>query len=165
MHNLTDLFISTLFHHNSIRLHYTGWLFTLGLPLKVLSTEKLILARLGVSRTIYVNVHSPNLGFPYFNFLGEAQWKKSPCNCITHKFILYWQFLGTGCLSTISVPESDVKWGRLALRPHLLCELEDFPLVKLDKVSKVANKIFTRWCPLSSWPLHSMSHVSLKWVR
>ena len=24
---------------------------------------------LGVSRTIYVNVDSPNLGFPYFNFL------------------------------------------------------------------------------------------------
>ena len=31
---------------------------------------------LGVSRKIYVNVDSPNLGFPYFNFLGEAQWKK-----------------------------------------------------------------------------------------
>ena len=27
---------------------------------------------------IYVNVDSPNLGFPYFNFLGEAQWKKHP---------------------------------------------------------------------------------------
>ena len=30
------------------------------------STKKLILAGLGVSRTIYVNVDSPNLGFPYF---------------------------------------------------------------------------------------------------
>ena len=39
-------------------------------PLKVLSTKKLILARLGVSTPIYVNVDSPNLGFPYFNFLG-----------------------------------------------------------------------------------------------
>ena len=29
-------------------------------------------ARLGVSRPIYVNVDSPNLGFPYFNFLGLA---------------------------------------------------------------------------------------------
>ena len=28
---------------------------------------------------IYVNVDSPNLGFPYFNFLGEAQCKKTPC--------------------------------------------------------------------------------------
>ena len=37
-------------------------------PLKVLSIEKLISARLGVSRTIYVHVDSPNLGFPYFNF-------------------------------------------------------------------------------------------------
>ena len=26
----------------------------------------------------YVNVDSPNLGFPYFNFLGEAQSKKHP---------------------------------------------------------------------------------------
>ena len=34
---------------------------------------------LGESRTIYVNVDSPNLGFPYFNFLGEAQCKTTPC--------------------------------------------------------------------------------------
>ena len=53
--------------------------FSLGLLLKCLSTEKLIQARLGVSRTIYVNVDSPNLGFPYFNFLGGGQLKKSPC--------------------------------------------------------------------------------------
>ena len=33
---------------------------------------------LGVSRTIYVNVDSPNQGFPYLNFLGEAQCKKHP---------------------------------------------------------------------------------------
>ena len=37
------------------------------------STEKLIEAGLGVSRTIYVNVDSPDLGFPYFNFLGGYQ--------------------------------------------------------------------------------------------
>ena len=36
-------------------------------------TEKLIQARLGVSRPIYVNVESPNLGFPCFNFLGGYQ--------------------------------------------------------------------------------------------
>ena len=35
---------------------------------KVQSTKKLIYARLGVSRTIYVNVDTPNLGFTYFNF-------------------------------------------------------------------------------------------------
>ena len=45
----------------------------------MLSTKKLIEARLGVSRPIYVNVDSPNLGFPYFNFLGGYQWKKTPC--------------------------------------------------------------------------------------
>ena len=60
-------------------LGYTRCFFTLGLPLKVHSTNKLILARLGVSRTIYVNIDSPNLGFPYFNFLGEAQFKITPC--------------------------------------------------------------------------------------
>ena len=27
---------------------------------------------------IYVNVDSPNLGFPYFNFLGGYQWKNHP---------------------------------------------------------------------------------------
>ena len=53
----------------------TGWLFSLVPPLKGLSTEKLIWARLGVSRTIYVNVDSPNLGFPYFNFLGGTSEK------------------------------------------------------------------------------------------
>ena len=42
----------------------------------------------------------------------------------------------------------------------LLCELANCPLIK--PVSKVANKISTRWSPLSSWPLHSMFHVSLK---
>ena len=30
-------------------------------------------ARLGVSRSIYVNVDSPNLDLPYFNFLGGYQ--------------------------------------------------------------------------------------------
>ena len=45
---------------------YTGCFFPLGLPLKCLSTEKLIYARLGVSRTIYVNVDSPHLVFHTF---------------------------------------------------------------------------------------------------
>ena len=52
--------------------------FTLGLPLKVPSTKKLIWARLGVSRTIYANVDSPNLGFPYFNVFGDPQCKNHP---------------------------------------------------------------------------------------
>ena len=34
---------------------------------------------------IYANVDSPNLGFPYFNFLGGYQLKKTPCiNETTH---------------------------------------------------------------------------------
>ena len=33
---------------------------------------------------MYVNVDSPNLGFPYFNFLGEAQWEKK------HPVVDYW---------------------------------------------------------------------------
>ena len=32
---------------------------------------------LGVSRPIYVNVDSPNLGFPYFNFLRGAPVRKN----------------------------------------------------------------------------------------
>ena len=35
--------------------------------------------RLGVSRTIYVDVDSPNLGSRHFNFLGGHQLKKTPC--------------------------------------------------------------------------------------
>ena len=56
--------------------------FSLVPPIKVPSTKTLILARLGVSRPIYVNVDSPNLGFPYFNFLGGYKWeeKKHPVN-------------------------------------------------------------------------------------
>ena len=46
------------------------------------STEKLILARLVVSRTIFVNVDLSNLGSPYFIFFGEAQCKKHPV-CVT----------------------------------------------------------------------------------
>ena len=60
--------------------------FYTGPHLKVLSTQKLIWARLGVSRTIYVNVDSPYLGFPYFKVFGEAQCKKTPCICM---FIIY----------------------------------------------------------------------------
>ena len=54
-------------------------------PLKVQGTKKLIWARLGVSRPIYVNVDSPNLGFPYFNFLGGYQLK----NTLYHHIVLY----------------------------------------------------------------------------
>ena len=57
---------------------YTGCFFSLVPPLKVPSTKKLIQARLGVSRPIYVNIDTPNLGFPYFNFLGGYQLKKHP---------------------------------------------------------------------------------------
>ena len=41
--------------------------------------EKLIWARLSVSRPIYVNIDSPNLGFPYLKFLGERKSEKTPC--------------------------------------------------------------------------------------
>ena len=48
--------------------------FYTGPPPKSSKYEKVNLGSvLGVSRTIYVNVDSPDLGFPYFNFLGEAQ--------------------------------------------------------------------------------------------
>ena len=40
--------------------------------------KKVNQARLGVSWPIYVAVDSPNLGFPYFNFLGGYQLKKHP---------------------------------------------------------------------------------------
>ena len=53
-----------------------GVFFFTGTPLKVPSTNKLIWARLGVSRPIYVNVDSANLGFLYFNFLGGYQLNK-----------------------------------------------------------------------------------------
>ena len=52
------------FHKTHFFLQLYRVFFSLALPLKVLSTEKLIEARLGVSRTIYVNVDSLNLGFP-----------------------------------------------------------------------------------------------------
>ena len=50
--------------------------FLTGTPVKVLSTEKFIQARLGESKTIYVDEDSPNQGFPYFNFLGGSQSQK-----------------------------------------------------------------------------------------
>ena len=64
---------------------YRVFFFT-GTPPK--STKKLIWARLGVSRPIYVNVDSPNLGFPYFNFLGGYQLKKTPC-------MTWWRFFSS----------------------------------------------------------------------
>ena len=56
----------------------TGCFFPLVPPLKVQRTKKLIYAWLGVSKPFYVNVDSPNLGFPYLNFLGGYQQKKHP---------------------------------------------------------------------------------------
>ena len=50
--------------------------FYTGSPHHSSNYRKVNLDRLGVSRTIYVNVESPYL---YFNFLGEAQCKKTPC--------------------------------------------------------------------------------------
>ena len=47
--------------------------------------------RKGVSRPIYVNVDSPNLGFPYFNFLGGTSLKKHPVSMqrtVWHTFVL-----------------------------------------------------------------------------
>ena len=41
-----------------------------------------ILARLGVSRTIYVNLDSPNLYFQYFNFKGRPSVRKTSPNHI-----------------------------------------------------------------------------------
>ena len=62
---------------HQVRRLYTGCFFHWASP-KISEYKKLIKARLGVSRTIYVNVDSPNLGFTYFNILGEAQCKKTP---------------------------------------------------------------------------------------
>ena len=48
--------------------------------------KNLVQARLGVSRTIYVDVDSPNLGFSYLNFLGGRQSQKTPCiTCVCLK--------------------------------------------------------------------------------
>ena len=56
--------------------NHTGYFLWLLPTLKFLSTKKLILARLGLSRTIYVNADSPNLGFQYLELLGGRQLKK-----------------------------------------------------------------------------------------
>ena len=71
--SISRLFRQILSNSSPLNLNFylcstTGWFFSLVPPLKVLSTEKLIWASLGVSRTIYVNVDSLNLGFPHFNF-------------------------------------------------------------------------------------------------
>ena len=49
-----------------------------------------------VSRMIYVNIDSPNLGFIYLNFLGEAQWKKSPCMFILQEYDITAEGRGPG---------------------------------------------------------------------
>ena len=41
--------------------------------------ENLGQVRLGVSRTSQIHLTSPNLSFPYFNFLGGGPVKKTPC--------------------------------------------------------------------------------------
>ena len=61
------------------QMYYTGcFIFSRIPPPK--STTNLILARLGVSRPICINVDSPSLGFPYF--LGGYQLKKHPISAV-----------------------------------------------------------------------------------
>ena len=51
---------------------YVQGVFSTGTPLKSSKYKKFNLGWLGVSRPIYVNVDTPNLGFPFFNFLGDT---------------------------------------------------------------------------------------------
>ena len=68
-----------IYHHYHHNHHLLQGVFFTGPPPKMCKYRKL----LGVSRMIYVNVDSPNLGFPYFNFLGEAQCRKHPVSSST----------------------------------------------------------------------------------
>ena len=81
----------------------TGCFYHWASPLKYRSTEKLIWARLGVSRTIYVNVDSPKLGFPYFNFSGEAQCKKHPVFSRVITFYSAFQYQGEDTCTCICI--------------------------------------------------------------
>ena len=79
-------------------------------PLKVLSTRKLIQARLGVSRTIYVDVDTPNLGFTYFNF-----------------------FFGGGALCTI-ILSAIVEYGKASLKPiYFCCRCRQTKMIKCNQ--------------------------------
>ena len=71
--------------------------------LNVLGTEKFICARLGVSRTIYVNVDTPSLAFPYFNVLGGAPVTKKH-NVLYHQFHPHlWLFCARLSVKILSV--------------------------------------------------------------
>ena len=71
---------------------HTGcFFFFTGTHQKVLSAKKLI----------YVNVDSPNLGFPYFNFLEGVPVKKNTLYHITLKAVI--RSVGTGVVVTIGV--------------------------------------------------------------
>ena len=66
---------ATLFIHKKVTSVFElDRFFLTGTPPKSSKYKKVILARLGVSWPIYVNVDSPNLGFPYFNFLEGYQY-------------------------------------------------------------------------------------------
>ena len=107
-----------------------------GNPLRVPSIKKLILARLGVSRPIYVNVDSPNLGFPHFNFLGGYQWEKTPCNfvyvCVLLFSLLAWKIQPN--LHYI-VRKMNMSWNLLPLPPLVLASL-----AKWNSAGKFCNE-------------------------
>ena len=66
----------------------TGWLRCQGyLEMWICSIISYRVFFTGVSWTIYVNVDSPNLGFPYFNFLGGYKWKNHPVSIISVVFV------------------------------------------------------------------------------
>ena len=76
-------------------------------PLKVPSTKKLIKARLGVSRTIYVNVDTPNQGFTFFNFLGGTSEK----NTLYHKIYIWKENILSNYVF-FTCRQNQTQWGR-----------------------------------------------------
>ena len=67
---------------------------------------------LGVSRPIYVNVDSPNLGFPYFNFLGGVPVKNHPvCSKVDKEVWKSWE-------DDISVDQGTFRLSSVTHPPH-----------------------------------------------
>ena len=111
---------------------------------------------LGVSRPIYVAVDSPNLGFPYFNFLGGYQLKKHPVyelfpSCDTTKY------LTTSYEASLTLPPppqgcQQLLWRRRAGSFLWLFSSSSSNSCCSLHVFKSVNQIWVKW---PSWKCHN----------
>ena len=148
--SLSYIYCKNLGVHSTVdfyRLTASPWAVDEGKLLKVIHLRQQlgggwVVIRLGVSRTIYVNVDSPNLVFPYFNFLGEAQCIKTPC-IFRHLYLFKRMQLVSD--ETITQHWKQIKWFHRVFACDIIPAPNLMQLI-LDSIKSCRRQVIAFWC-------------------